>query len=156
MNRQLFNDERDYTIAQLRMVIKKFKAYDANRKGYVKNILKENTWMKERLDHAILFDPDEEPTDLERKLHNMQTKLKEAHDKHKEYKRQINDLETIIDHERIFSALTPQEMAMWKADLELARHEQKLLKAQSDVERFRKANSELATQLEQLRRAQDV
>lgn len=40
---------------------------------------------------------------------------------------------------------------MWKADLELARHEQKLLKAQSDAERFRKANSELAPQQEQFR-----
>lgn len=153
MNRNLFNDERDHTIAQLRMVIKKFKAYDANRQGYVKNLLKENAWMKERLDCAILFDPDEEPTNLERKLHNMQKKLAEARDKHKEYKRQIDDLTTIIDHERIFSALTPQEMEMWKTGLELARHEQKLLKAQADADRFRKANSELACQLEQLRKA---
>lgn len=153
MNRNLFNDERDHTIAQLRMAIKKFKAYDANRQGYMKNLLKENAWMKERLDRAILFDPDEEPTNLERKLHNMQKKLAEARDKHKEYKRQIDDLTTIIDHERIFSALTPQEMEMWKADLELARHEQKLLKAQADADRFRKANSELACQLEQLRKA---
>lgn len=153
MNRNLFNDERDHTIAQLRMTIKKFKAFDANRQGYVKNLLKENAWMKERLDRAILLDPDEEPTNLERKLHNMQKKLAEARDKHKEYKRQIDDLTTIIDHERIFSALTPQEMEMWKADLELARHEQKLLKAQANADRFRKANSELACQLEQLRKA---
>lgn len=153
MNRNLFNDERDHTIAQLRMVIKKFKAYDANRQSYVKNLLKENAWMKERLDRAILFDPDEEPTNLERKLHNMQKKLAEARDKHKEYKRQIDDLTTIIDHERIFSALTPQEMEMWKTGLELARHEQKMLKAQADADRFRKANSELACQLEQLRKA---
>lgn len=56
----------------------------------------------------------------------------------------------------IFSVLSPDEMKMWKSDLKLAKHEQKLFKDQSDADRFRKANSELATQLEQLRRLQNV
>lgn len=152
INRTLFKDERDHEIAKLNLLIRKFRRYDEERKLYYADVLKENAWMKEKLDHAILLDPDEESTDLERKLRNMQKKLKEAKEKHKEYKRQIYDLTTIIDHERIFSALSPEEMKIWKSDLELAKHEQKLLKAQADAERFRKANSELATQLEQLRR----
>lgn len=154
INKKLFNDPKDHTIAQLRMAIKKYKAHDRSRNEYYKGVLAENAWMKEKLDHAILLDPDEDPTNSENALLSMQKKLAEAKAKHKEYKRQIDDLTTIIDHERIFSSLTPDEKKMWKADLELARHEQKLLKAQSDADRFRKANSELATQLEQLRRAQ--
>lgn len=152
INKKLFNAPKDHTIAQLRMAISKFRKYDSERKQYYKGVLAENAWMKEKLDHAILLDPDEEPTNTENALLSLQKKLAEAKEKHKEYKRQIDDLTTIIDHERIFSALSPEEMKMWKADLELAKHEQKLLKAQADADRFRKANSELATQLEQLRR----
>lgn len=154
INKKLFNAPKGHTIAQLRMAISKFRKYDSERKQYYKGVLAENEWMKEKLDHAIILDPDEEPTNTENALLSLQKKLAEAKEKHKEYKRQIDDLTAIIDHERIFFSLTPDEMKMWKTDLELARHEQKLLKAQSDAERFRKANSELATQLEQLRRAQ--
>lgn len=50
------------------------------------------------------------------------------------------------------SSLTPDELKEWKSDHELAKHEQKLLKAQADNERLLKANSQLAAQLEQLRR----
>lgn len=156
INKKLFDDPKDHTIAQLRMAIKKYKQHDRTRTEYYKGVLAENAWMKEKLDHAILLDPDEEPTNTENALLSLQKKLTEAKEKHKEYKRQIDDLTTIIDHERIFSSLTPDEMKMWKSDLELARHEQRLLKAQADADRFRKANSELATQLEQLRREHAV
>ncbi len=152
INKILFNDPKDHTIAQLRMAISKFRKYDSERKQYYKGVLAENAWMKEKLDHAILLDPDEEPTNPENALLSLQKKLAEAKEKHKEYKHQIDELTTIIYNERIFYALSLEEMKMWKTDLELARHEQKLLKAQADAERFREASSELATQLEQLRR----
>jgi hypothetical protein len=108
--------------------------------------------MKERLDHAILLDPDEDPNDMERALLNMQQKLKDSKAKHKEQVKQIDDLTAALTHYRIFSELSQDELKEWKADLELARHEQKLLKALADNDRLLKANSELAAQLEQLRR----
>lgn len=152
LNKNLFNDPKDHTIAQLRMAIKNFKKYDAGRRQYYSDMLKEHAWMKERLDHAILLDLDEDPNDMERALLNLQQKLKDSKAKHKEQTKQINDLTTALTHYRIFSELTPDELREWKSNLELAKHEQKLLKAQADNERLLKANSELAAQLEQLRR----
>lgn len=152
LNKNLFNDPKDHTIAQLRMAIKSFKKYDAGRRQYYSDMLKEHTWMKESLDHAILLDPDEDPNDMERALLNMQQKLKDSKAKHKEQVKQIDDLTAALTHYRIFSELSQDELKEWKADLELTRHEQKLLKALADNDRLLKANSELAAQLEQLRR----
>lgn len=151
LNKNLFNDPKDHTIAQLRMAIKNFKKYDAGRRQYYSDMLKEHAWMKERLDHAILLDPDEDPNDMEcATQYAAETKHSKA--KHKEQTKQINDLTAALTHYRIFSELTPDELKEWKSNLELAKHEQKLLKAQADNERLLKANSELAAQLEQLRR----
>lgn len=71
LNKNLFNDSKDHIIAQLRMAIKCFRKYDAGRRQYYSDMLKEHAWMKERLDHAILLDPDEDPNGMERALLNM-------------------------------------------------------------------------------------
>ena len=71
LNKNLFNAPKDHTIAQLRMAIKSFKKYDDGRRQYYSDMLKEHAWMKERLDHAILLDSDEDPNDMERALLNM-------------------------------------------------------------------------------------
>lgn len=153
INRELFNDPKDHTIAQLRMAINRFKKYDNERKAFYQGVLAENEWLKERLERAILLDPDEEPTNLEQALLNAQAKLTAAVDKHKELNRQISDLTAALTHYHLFSELSPKELAEWKANLELAKHEQQLIKANADNDRLRKANSELACQLERLRRA---
>ena len=110
LNKNLFNDPKDYTIAQLRMAIKSFKKYDVGRRQYYSDMLKEHTWMKERLDHAILLDPDEDPNDMERALLNMQQKLKDSKAKHKEQVKQIDDLTAALTHYRIFSELSQDEL----------------------------------------------
>lgn len=123
LNKNLFNDQKDNTIAQLRMAIKNFKKYDAGRHQCYSDILKEYAWMKERLDHVILLGPDEDPNDMECALLNMQQKLKDSKAKHKKQTKQIDDLTSALTHYRIFSELTPDELKEWRSDLELAKHE---------------------------------
>lgn len=42
LNKNLFNDPKDHTIAQLRMAIKSFKKYDVGRRQYYSDMLKEH------------------------------------------------------------------------------------------------------------------
>lgn len=51
-NKDLFDDPRDYTIAKLRHIITKFKAYDQQRKDYYKSVIEENKRMRDELNRG--------------------------------------------------------------------------------------------------------
>lgn len=51
-NKDLFDDPRDYTIAKLRFIITKFKAYDQQRKDYYKSVIEENKRMRDELNRG--------------------------------------------------------------------------------------------------------
>lgn len=51
-NKDLFDDPRDYTIAKLRYIITKFKAYDQQRKDYYKSVIEENKRMRDELNRG--------------------------------------------------------------------------------------------------------
>lgn len=70
-NKDLFDDPRDYTIAKLRFIITKFKAYDQQRKDYYKSVIEENKRMRDELNSgkdALTDDPQRKKNELIKQL----------------------------------------------------------------------------------------
>lgn len=88
MNQDLFDSPKDAEIANLRRVIKDFRAYDEKRTKHYKELVRETNWLREELD--IVSDD----TKKNRKL--------------KEQRSQIDRLEKIIDANQ-FKTDYPQE-----------------------------------------------
>lgn len=135
-NKDLFDDPRDYTIAKLRFIITKFKAYDQQRKDYYKSVIEENKRMRDELNRGK--DPlTDEPQPAYKKDELI-----------KQLKYQISALNIrLTNYGLTMDGVDEDEIKRMREENRLYAWKNQLTRLNEEVCRLRESNSQLIAQL---------
>ena len=121
MNKDLFDDPKDYKIARLKETIEAFKKYDSERKQYYKEVIEENTWLKEELE----LNKDTE-----------------------KFRKRLHDLSIAIARKNLeLNGITDEQIEKWKSDITYLQFKEENSKLRKEIKELRKTVSDLTTKL---------
>lgn len=129
LNKQFFTDPKDELIARLRLAISRFKAYDQKRKAYVKNLEKENQWLREELQLA------------------QEGKVSETY---KALQKQNHALTVALQHRAMSDKFTDEQIAQWQTEVNSVNLRKQVATLQQHLKTLRATNTQLIAQLNSL------
>lgn len=138
-NKDLFDDPKDYKIAQLQLCINRFKAYDEKRKAYIEILNNTIDNLREKL-QCTENQPKAEPQEPLPVSKKDQTILSLRSDNKK--------LRLLLRHHQLTTdGLTDADFAKMRDDCRLHEWQQQLSTLQREVRDLRESNNRLISQL---------